>query len=406
MNLNELNEKELSQLTELICNNLNFMVQSTQPNLENVINSGFSKGEDDMPSKFKERVKIGINNDGTPIYGWATGDTKEELHKSIAILLNRTDNAGSQDQLKPSPLWEECAQTWFDIFHKPRVRPKTLAKDTSVFNNHVKPAFLGKRISEIKTTDVQNYLHSKQKYSKTHLRDVMWMLRAVFSSACEDDYILKNPMDSDRIYNPSQVDKPERKALSSSEQVDIIDNLPNISSPHDRLYMAFLMFTCMRPCEILGLKWDDIDISRNTISINRDLVFAQSKTVIGDTKTPDSRREHPIDIRLRSYLIPLMNKGYIFGKNGEPISSEIVYRRMWERIKKQIDVHGMTPYIGRHTYATNMSRAGVPLKTAMAMMGHKDERMLLRTYTHSSKEDLLMASKAMSEYYNSIKSSI
>ena len=85
------------------------------------------------------------------------------------------------------------------------------------------------------------------------------------------------------------------------------------------------------------------------------------------------------------------------GREDEHFTEQAAYN-MWARIKKTIDVHGMTPYMGRHTFATNMNKAGVPIRTAMAMMGHKDERMLLRRYTHVDTEDLTMATKSVSDY--------
>lgn len=389
----------------MICNNLESVVQSlVQMNLENAISSDrFSseKGEDSMASKFKERVKIGTNDDGTPIYGWATGGTKEELHKSIAILLGQSASSAPKES-KPIPYWEQCAQTWYDVFHLPNISPKTVTKDSSLFRKHVKPAFEGKKISDITTTDVQNYLQTKQHYCKSQVRDIMWMLKGVFSSAFEDDYISRNPMDSDRIFNPSQKEIAERKALSPEEQADIVSNLPKIKNPSGRLYMAFLMFTCLRPCEILGLRWDEYDDEKCIIQVKRDLVFVNGKTTIGATKTEHSKREVPICQELYDHMKPLFGNGYIFGANGNPISSESVYRKMWGDIKNQIDVHGMTPYVGRHTYATNMSRAGIPIKTAMSLMGHKDERMLLRTYTHSSHDDLLAASNTVLHYINGL----
>jgi integrase len=213
-------------------------------------------------------------------------------------------------------------------------------------------------------------------------------------------------MDSARICNPSQKEIAERQALSQQEQADIISHISNITNITGRLYMAFLMFTCMRPCEILGLRWDDLMNNRQVVYIKRDLVFVNGKTIIGDTKTEKSKRQFPISGDLLHYLGQATEStGYIFGKNGQPISSESVYRKMWRDIKKEIDVHGMTPYVGRHTYATNMSRAGIPIKTAMDLMGHTDERMLLRTYTHSNEEDLLAATNTMSSYFASLGSS-
>lgn len=85
------------------------------------------------------------------------------------------------------------------------------------------------------------------------------------------------------------------------------------------------------------------------------------------------------------------------GHAGEHYTEQAM-RRAWERIKKQINVHGMTPYIGRHTFATNMSKAGIPLKTAMALMGHTDERMLMRHYVHTDMDDIQNAGKVMANF--------
>ena len=374
------------------------------PNLENVISSDLSEGEIEMASKYKERVKLGINSNGAPIFGWAVGDTKEELHQSIASLLSASNMNLAKTKRDNAPEWSEYAQTWFDIFHAPNLAPKTLVKDKSLFKNHIKPAFTGKKINVITTAEVQNYLQTKAQYCHSQVRDIMWMLRKIFSSAIEDEYIVRNPMDSDRISNPSQKETNERVPLTSQEQADIINNLPKIKGDIDRLFVAFLMFTCLRPCEILGLCWKDIDVQRRMIKVQRDLVFVNGKPVVGDTKTEESQREIPIDPRLYEYLGPMMNDGFIFGNGGKCITSESVFRKMWRDVKKTIDMHGMTPYVGRHTFATNMSRAGVPIKTAMAMMGHKDERMLLRTYTHVDNNDLLKANETMSAYILSLKS--
>ena len=394
--------RELRGLLDLLTKNVVQYNGGLSPsNLENAISSDFSselKGEYEMAAKLKERVKVGTDENGSPVYAWATGNTKEELHKSIAMLLNVT--RAPETPLSPLQryLWEDCAQTWFDVFHMPKLRPKTAVKDKSLFRLHIKPAFEGMYMDDISTTDIQNYLQSKAHYCKSQVRDIMWMLKAVFSSALEDGHIAKNPMMSDRICNPSQKDIAERVPLSQDEQLDIIDHIADLEDPNERLFMAFLMFTCMRPCEIYGLMWEDIDMRRRVIQICRDLVFVNGMPDIGETKTPESKREIPIDPRLYNYLKPMQSKGYVIGQGGDHVSSDSVVRTMWRRIKKTIDVHGMTPYVGRHTYATNMNRAGVPLKTAMAMMGHKDERMLLRTYTHVDNKDLTNAGDTVTKY--------
>lgn len=405
-----MNQSEIENFANVICNKLSNMVKSMVPtNLENVIDYNFSeKGEDDMGVKFKERVKINTDGNGNPIYAWASGNTKEELHQSIAALLNQASKPEIQKQEPPkvaqsNSKWEDCAQQWFDVFHLPKVRPKTAVKDKSLLNKHIKPAFAGKNIDAITTMDVQQFLQTKENYCKTLVRDIMWMMKAIFAAAREDGKIDKNPMDSERICNPSKKEAKERKALSTSEQADIVNHLDDLKDKNARLFMSFLMFTCLRPCEIYGLTWEDINFDERVIYVHRDLVFVSGASSVGETKTKESKRVIPVDEKLIEILTPLRSTGYVIGENGQHVTSEAIARKIWNYIKCTIDVHGMTPYIGRHTYATNMSRAGISIKTAMKMMGHKDERMLLRTYTHVCNEDLLNACKAVSEYTSDLR---
>ncbi len=375
------------------------------PNLENVIGHDFSetKGEITM-AKFKERVKTGIDSNGNPIYEWATGDTKEQLHAAIVKLLTAPPKIKNQ---KTPREWSEYAQVWFDVFHKPNVRATTAVKDASLLRRHVKPAFAGRDISTITTAEIQTFLKSKSSYSHSHIRDLMWMMRAIFSSAVEDGVANMNPMNSDRIYNTSKQEGGGRLSLSPEDQADIISHISDLPEANERRYMGFLMYTSMRPCEILGLKWEDVDLDRRMITIKRNLVFVNGVASIGDTKTKESKREIPIDPALFEILKPFETDGFIIcltsdGRQGEHISSSSVMRSMWDRIKNTINIHGMTPYVGRHTFATNMSRAGVPMKTAMTLMGHKDERMLLRTYTHVDQADILKAGKTLTEYISTL----
>ncbi|MBQ6121807.1 MAG: site-specific integrase, partial [Clostridia bacterium] len=172
-------------------------------------------------------------------------------------------------------------------------------------------------------------------------------------------------------------------------------------------FMAFLMYTGLRPCEIYGLRWEDIDPVNMLLTIQRDLVFVSGEGILGEPKTEESRRTIPFDPELLRLISPIESSGFIIhmtepGREHEHFT-ERASQTMWYRIKKHLDVHGMTPYMGRHTYATNMNKAGVSIKTAMTMMGHKDERMLLRRYTHTDAEDLTNASASVSDRLASMR---
>lgn len=402
-----------------ICNSLENVIKSiVTAHLENCnnIEPSFSfcnkKGEDSMASKYREKVKVGVDEFGQPIYNWVSASSKEDLHLEIFKAISKYNDA-PVSQATDQQTWEELSDEWFYSFHVSKVRKKTLSKDKCLFTKHVRPAFEGQNVKKITPTKIQNYLEKKSMYCKSQVRDIMSMLKQIFSLAADKDILIKNPMDSKLVFNPSKKPDKPRSALSTQDQLDIISQLDKLYNVYDRYgdnmnavrFMAFLLFTGLRPCEIYGLKWEDLNLQQCTLQVKRDLVFDCGDGILGDTKTEESKREIPFDPRMLSYLKPFQPEGFIIhmtekGREKEHFTEQAA-SNMWARIKKHIDIHGMTPYMGRHTFATNMNKAGVPIKTAMAMMGHKDERMLLRRYTHVDNEDLTKASEAISNYLSS-----
>ena len=300
--------------------------------------------------------------------------------------------------------WGEYCRKWFDTYKKPRLRPNTVFTQEVMISKWVIPAFDDRPINIITSEDVQKFLNSMADYSKAYVRDIKNLMSQAFSSAVEDEIISKNPMKSIKVFNPA-TREVERKVLSRGEQLDIIAHIDDLKEPHDRAFMAFLMFSSMRPSEIYGLQWGDINKSAMTLEIKRGLTFAHGFGIIGDTKTTLSKRIVPICNELAHYLFAEgmhTDDVWVFTRMRQYATemhhTQASATRMWKRIKACIDVHGMTPYSGRHTFATNMSRSGVPIKAAMAVMGHKDERMLLRRYIHSDSSDITEAVNAVTQF--------
>ena len=48
----------------------------------------------------------------------------------------------------------------------------------------------------------------------------------------------------------------------------------------------------------------------------------------------------------------------------------------------------ITPHVCRHTYCSNMAKAGMNPKALQYLMGHSDISVTLNTYTHINLEDV------------------
>lgn len=358
-------------------------------------------GGESVSSNCKERVEVGRDAEGKPIYKWACGATKAEMQKAIVRLLT---GAGENSVAQKSPLWEDYAWEWFRLYHAGKVRPKTRDKNEALMRKHVVPAFTGMRVHDIKPVHVQEQLNERKELSKGYLRDIMNLMSQILDIAVEDGYADKNPVKSSRVYNPSKVAQNERKALSFEEWQDIVNNIHRLTNSSDRYFMALLMFTPMRPSEIYGLRWGNVDFEHRRIYVEQALTFSKGQAYLGEPKTAKSERVIPMDEKLAEMLQGGGWDGFVVARVGRGHDGEMyteqAAKRAWQRIKESIDVHGMTPYQGRHTYATFMSRARVPLKTAASVMGHVDQRMLMHTYAHTDDSDISIVEETMHKVFS------
>ena len=53
----------------------------------------------------------------------------------------------------------------------------------------------------------------------------------------------------------------------------------------------------------------------------------------------------------------------------------------------KLQIPSLSPHICRHTYCTNMARAGMNPKTLQHLMGHSDISITMNVYTHLGLDD-------------------
>ena len=138
-----------------------------------------------------------------------------------------------------------------------------------------------KRIAEIKYSDVLQfyyYLLNEVKISLGTLDTVHCLLHPTFQLAVRDEIIRNNPTDGvmKEISRESGKNRGIRHALTVEQQRAFMEYIAN----HPIYYHWWPMFTVLlgtgcRIGEALGLRWQDLDYDRRTISINHSLSYYQ-----------------------------------------------------------------------------------------------------------------------------------
>lgn len=226
------------------------------------------------------------------------------------------------------------------------------------------------------------------------------------------------------VYDPAELlDLPNvkqgvRRSITEEERVAILE----VAEYHPAgLWVLTLLYTGMRPGETAALTWADVDFKNKEIHVHA--AKESGSAAIKGPKTAAGVRDIPIHSALLSRL--LKAKGTPFSpvfqkKDGSQMDDDTLYRR-WKAFVRELDIHmgakvyrnkivksvvapDLTPYCLRHTFCTDLQRAGVALNVAKELMGHSDVSVTANIYTHKD-NDVLHAGIALLEGGRGKKSS-
>lgn len=296
-------------------------------------------------------------------------------------------------------------------------------------DHYVRDTFGNKRIAEIKYSDVLQfyyYLLNEVKISLGTLDTVHCLLHPTFQLAVRDEIIRNNPTDGvmKEISRESGKNRGIRHALTVEQQRAFMEYIAN----HPIYYHWWPMFTVLlgtgcRIGEALGLRWQDLDYDRRTISINHSLSYYQkpesNKSVlrISKPKTEAGIRTIPmLDVVKDSFEMlyeeQLENgfneteidgmSGFIFcnrfGTVPNPQTVNHTIKRIANsynadevvRAKKErrdpIILPNFSCHHLRHTFCTRLCENETNLKVIQSIMGHRNIETTMDIYAEATEE--------------------
>jgi integrase len=153
----------------------------------------------------------------------------------------------------------------------------------------------------------------------------------------------------------------------------------------DRPLWATALYAGLRRGELMGLRWQDIDLAQGLIYVAR--AWDPKDRAMVAPKSKAGTRRVPIPAALRAYLAPakLASGGdldaLVFGIRGEPFSASSIGERA-QRAWKSAGLEPISLHECRHTFASLMIAAGVNAKALSTFMGHANISITLDRYGH------------------------
>jgi integrase len=220
------------------------------------------------------------------------------------------------------------------------------------------------------------------------------VLRKALKQAVLDGLIPRNTCE---VVKPPKV---ERKEITPLDREQANSLLGAASSAGDRLEALYVLavHTGMREGELLGLKWEDVDLEHGVLRLRRALVREGGKTILGDLKTPKSRRSvrlaRAAAEALRGHLERQLEEiermgslyqpgGLVFAtESGTLINPSNLRNRSFKPLLKRAGLPDICFHDLRHTCATLLLSQGTHPKLVQELLGHATIAMTLDTYSH------------------------
>ena len=213
---------------------------------------------------------------------------------------------------------------------------------------------------------------TKKPFSGSTVNKMVSLARRIYYLAMDQGKVKSNAFARRGTFK----EEPKGQYIPEKSFWTIYNNLPDYLKPV--LLVAYL--TGMRRGEILELTWDRVDFDNGFIDLTPD-----------DTKTEEPRRIYFNSIKiLKNVFIEAAKKrkprqNLVFTKSdGSPVPKWYI-QRLLKKACKDAGTGLYRLHDLRHTFNTNMTKAGVDQVTTMKLTGHKTNSMFIR-YSHLDRE--------------------
>lgn len=355
-------------------------------------------------SRWYAVVYDGVNpKTGNYVRRWVPAGTRRaDAEKVLADLVKRS-HGGETVVSERTTLGEYLTERWLPI-QRARLRAGTFDSYRRNVELHVLPALGLRPLDRLSVEDIDLFyaqlLTSGRKSKKGHgeglspktVHNIHVMLNKAMSDAHRKGTVVRNVV---ALADAPSVGARKRAEIRAWEAVQLATFLDAIRD--HRLHAAFHLssHTGMRRGEVLGLRWGDIDVDNARLSVRQALISVAYEAQISDVKTGAGRRVIDLDPGTLGVLLEWRKRRaeergrrktgadeIVFTKEDSSWIHPDLFSQSFDRAVAKLDLPRISLHDLRHTHATLLLRAGVPVKVVSERLGHANVAFTMSVYQH------------------------
>ena len=322
------------------------------------------------------------------VYGRTRADVQDKLNE--ALRNHRLGIPFAPERLTV----EQFLNGWLENHVKPGTRPRTYESYEGAVRLHIAPAIGKIRLGKLTAENIQAMVNDKS-HSGLAPRTVEYIhsvLSRALNRAVKWDLVRRN------VAKLATTPRVPRKLLSPLTPDEARVFLKHIRGDRNEALFTVAMALGLRKGEALGLRWEDVDIEKGTLTVRYALQRRKGQgKVLVEPKSERSRRTiHMPDVvvkALRAHRARQSKErlaagsawkdtGHLFTTT---IGSPMDERRVLNDFKKALRAAKLPErrfHDARHTAASLLLAQGVSPRTIMEVLGHSQITLTLNTYAH------------------------
>lgn len=245
------------------------------------------------------------------------------------------------------------------------------------------------QLKSITPLHCQRIISNQSSMSASHIKKLSQEMKFIFDKAVKNHMILENPA-ADIIIPKGK--KGERRSITDEERKHLL----LVADDYEPFILFLLILNCgCRPAEAINSIGSDIIFHNNTPMLH-----------IRGTKSKNSDRYVPIPAKFYEKIKDTEPDKPICPNNNGKKHTDSSYDRLVERLRREMNISmgckvyrnklipplpladDFVPYDLRHTYCTDLQKAGVDIRVAQKLMGHSSIAITANIYTHIDMDEL------------------
>ncbi len=224
----------------------------------------------------------------------------------------------------------------------------------------------------------------EQELSTTSVNRKMATLRSFYKFLLRSRMITKDPTYKLRsLKNPKKLPEFVQELTIEAVLEESVYE-PSFEGQRDRMVIEFLYLTGVRLAELIGLKWESIDLNEETVKV---LGKRKKERIIPLTKGL-SRNILLYKKVFEERFSKLGQSDYFIVSNqGKQSYPMMIYRTVRHYLDLFAQTSKRSPHVLRHTFATHLLNKGADLNAVKDLLGHAN-LAATQVYTHNSLEKL------------------